>query len=606
MVVPYSFINIGVWNIHGLFLKVNNIKLSKLDDEEVQKRIRSFDIFCFQETQCGSNEATATKVPGYRMFPFQRKMSANNRHFGGSLLLIKNQLREGVKILESHNADKIWVKLLKSFFNLKKDLYFCFSYTPPLNSPYTKNLDFDVLQTLEEEIANFSREGNVLVGGDFNAKTGTGNDFVLDHTDEHSPIMDIDTYIMDEPQTRENRDTHSIDAQGETLLSLCKNSRMRILNGRTKGDRYGRFTRYPLALRESPSTLDYIITDTEVFKDIMSFIVLSNLGLSDHECVSVSIKTKGFSCPVEISIPVKKRTPLKCTNSYEFLRKLSAPLGKEKLNKFLENYTNATDFEEMTSDLVNLLNFASTMHTINKRANKKRKNLDKKTPWYSSECRKLKWCLNRAVKKYRKDPFNPKNQEELFSAKKCFKKTCKKNESKFRKKLTDELMSIENKNPTEFWKVIKKMRNWGSCKDDSSDSIDPKEWMLHFQKLLNGSVHTPQHQLDELSRLENTPFFSDLDAKITHSEIEKALKKLNKKASSGPDSVSGKMLCAGKEVLMPLLDLFFNKLFTHANQPKILSLNYLVTVFKKGELWDLDNYRGIAIGSALGKTFALI
>ena len=57
---------------------------------------------------------------------------------------------------------------------------------------------------------------------------------------------------------------------------------------------------------------------------------------------------------------------------------------------------------------------------------------------------------------------------------------------------------------------------------------------------------------------------------------------------------------------MPLFCIFFNKLFSHANQPKLLTLNYLVTIFKKGEVWDLDNYREIAIGSILGKIFALI
>ena len=172
--------------------------------------------------------------------------------------------------------------------------------------------------------------------------------------------------------------------------------------------------------------------------------------------------------------------------------------------------------------------------------------------------------------------------------------------------MVNELMSVESQNPTEFWKLIKKMQNWGRSKDDSSDNIDPIEWRNHFQKLLNETVITPQYQLDELSRLEGVPFFSELDVSITQNEIEKALKKLNKKAAPGPDNISGNLLYVGKDVLMPLLRLFFNKLFSQVNQPKLLTLNYLVTILKKGEAWDLDNYRGIAIGSILGKLFALI
>ena len=114
MLNPYSFINIGVWNIHGLFLKINDIKLNKLDDPKVRKRIKTFNIFCLQETYLRNLGIGCTHFKG--------KLAKIIGTFGGSLLLIKNELREGVKIIESRNADKIWVKFLKSFFNFGNDL----------------------------------------------------------------------------------------------------------------------------------------------------------------------------------------------------------------------------------------------------------------------------------------------------------------------------------------------------------------------------------------------------------------------------------------------------------------------------------------------------
>ena len=66
------------------------------------------------------------------------------------------------------------------------------------------------------------------------------------------------------------------------------------MNGRARRDRIGSFTRYPVSFRESPSTLDYIATDKTIFKEIESFRVLHHLGISDHECLSASIKTNGF------------------------------------------------------------------------------------------------------------------------------------------------------------------------------------------------------------------------------------------------------------------------------------------------------------------------
>ena len=109
-----------------------------------------------------------------------------------------------------------------------------------------------------------------------------------------------------------------------------------------------------------------------------------------------------------------------------------------------------------------------------------------------------------------------------------------------------------------------------------------------------------------METLENKPFFSQLDYRIENGEIEKALKRLNRKASPGVDKISGGLLFEGLGNLLPIFNLFFNKLFSHALQPKKLYINYLITIFKKGEIDDPDNYRGIAIGSAVGKIFSLI
>ena len=68
---------------------------------------------------------------------------------------------------------------------------------------------------------------------------------------------------------------------------------------------------------------------------------------------------------------------------------------------------------------------------------------------------------------------------------KQFKQFCKESERKFRSKLTKKLLSIETNKPSEFWNLVKQMRNWGSDKTETSDSIHPNDWLNHFQKLLN-------------------------------------------------------------------------------------------------------------------------
>ena len=89
-------------------------------------------------------------------------------------------------------------------------------------------------------------------------------------------------------------------------------------------------------------------------------------------------------------------------------------------------------------------------------------------------------------------------------------------------------------------------------------------------------------------------------------EIQLAMKKLNQKASPGIDKVSAKMLYAGREQLMPVLNLFLNKTFSEVKHPRDWSLNFLKTILKKGIASDPDNFRGIAIGSCIAKLFSLV
>ena len=160
--------------------------------------------------------------------------------------------------------------------------------------------------------------------------------------DDHSPVNDIQTYSFDQPVGRKNSDKHPIDTHGQRLLDMCKNGQVRILNGRTRGDCTGKFTRFPASLRETPSVLDYMIADTETVNNIKYFSVLPRLGLSDHECLSISLKTGTFTVE-NTEVNIEKHRPIKYATADEFIKKLNSPVSREKLEQFFKNYTNYLD-----------------------------------------------------------------------------------------------------------------------------------------------------------------------------------------------------------------------------------------------------------------------
>ena len=83
----------------------------------------------------------------------------------------------------------------------------------------------------------------MLLLGDFNARTGTGRDYIRNEDNTHMP--DVYDYQVDNTAcyTRGNMDLVTNNF-GERLLSLCKSVPLRICNGRKLGDILGNYTCY--------------------------------------------------------------------------------------------------------------------------------------------------------------------------------------------------------------------------------------------------------------------------------------------------------------------------------------------------------------------------
>ena len=137
MAIPYNYLNAGVWNVQGLFTVINKVKLCKLVEPVVLKRIKTFDILALQEIQCGPSDTQGLSVHGFCLLPFHRTMSSNNRFFGGMHLLIRKNIRKGIRIIDNVNSDKIWIKLDKTFSTLRKT-YILVSFMHPLARHHTQ------------------------------------------------------------------------------------------------------------------------------------------------------------------------------------------------------------------------------------------------------------------------------------------------------------------------------------------------------------------------------------------------------------------------------------------------------------------------------------
>ena len=112
---------------------------------------------------------------------------------------------------------------------------------------------------------------------------------------------------------------------------------------------------------------------------------------------------------------------------------------------------------------------------------------------------------------------------------------------------------------------------------------------------------------------------SSLNADITAEEVQSVLRRLKNGRMAGPDGVHSELFrfaydevptadgyCMHDYLLAPDLCTLLQHAFATGQLPPAWCSAILCAVFKHGDPGTLDNYRGIAVGSALGKIFSMV
>ena len=490
MIFLPNLLTVGCWNIEGIYEKINGIKICKLEDETFQDMLKTFDILCLQETHTSQLE-NFKQVENFIAIPHCRKISKNNRYFGGMLLFIRKSLRKGVKVKQDFDVDTIEITLQKNFFGLDRNINMLFTYASPINSPYTKSRTINILEKIEANIVD--GRNTYLVMGDLNGRTKKGEDFVKDSSDKYSPI-NVPFYTKDTELYRNNLDAHPIDEQGKIILDLCKSCSLRILNGRTTGDVNGRLTRYPNKPNENPSLIDYAICGESLMSKIFSFSVLPLTELSDHCCIAtnikINIKQQNNDCLDDDSncgklITNKIQITYDNNRKHIFKENLHKNKNLESLAKILnEPELNKKELDTIISKLNEIILDAAkksfpSKRLPNKNTNKKNKPKKHKTKkWFNKECMKYRKLLRKHSRSVSSYPFD-RNKLHLFTkARMEYKRVCRQAEKQHRKYLTDKLLSVGMGDPISFWNIINKMNNWGKEQTDETEHIKPATWAM--------------------------------------------------------------------------------------------------------------------------------
>ena len=576
-----------IWNMDSLF--------DKISLQGICDFIGSFHVACLAETFTLPNFDFNIKFDNFiQIHCPAEKFTSTGRPSGGLVVLIKKELEEYIKIIQTNISHILCFKLKKELLNSSKDLLFISSYVHPTNSIFYSNKEYDnTLDMLDNFLAETliqDENVDILIGGDLNSRLG---DWCYTQTEEdnHQDADDEQIFF----RTAQDGITNP---NGRKLIETCNTFNLTPLSG-LKQQNFD--DKYTFISSRGNSTIDHFLCSPDFLKFITQHRVLNRIE-SQHLPVSITIST-GLNTNNETATKTGTMRKFKwqqdkaheCTNIFD-----KPESGKIFQEANLEADTNNID------QSINL--FTKLMQKISKPMESViqfgRKVLDK--PWFDKECVQKKRETTAQLTKLtrvnnRKQPKRYQKEKRVYINKKLeYQKLIKDKRKVYNKKAKEKLIN-DCKDSRSFWSTIRKL----NARKIKWPNITIQQWQDHYTKLFNSDSNKTSDQ-PKVETHEQDVLVDELDQDIGSQELDKAFKKLKKDKATGVDEISAEILIHSKNNIKPYLIKIFNKIFQMGYFPIYWGIATIVPLFKKGDRDLCDNYRGISLLSITSKLFTSI
>jgi hypothetical protein len=576
-------LNISFWNIHGFKSRITG---NKLIDPDFLSEVQKSDIIGLGETHVHDEIVDSLNIPGFVLVKYKnrKKQLKANKTSGGIAIFVKENLQMKVQPVCTENQDIVWLKINKENAKLANDIYIGTLYLSPHKGKITES---EKIKNLAEDIIYFKgKGGDIILQGDFNARTSNNTDFV------ESDKFDTETEIQQPHIIPRNSKDKFIDGRGRELLDLCKSLDLNILNGRNSGDIFGDFTSFQW---NGNSLIDYVITSQILLQCVLTFKVGNFIPwISDHCALHYTIQTQFIP-----NSPANKGDLYPHTRGFYWdetsSEKFTACLKSAEISDKLKNILDINNADTMATEINNILNLAATKSKI-KLTRQKPENFKTNAAWYDKECSDIKTKINLTAKLIKKSPHETKVRESLYILKKQYKDVIKKKKKAYKENIIKQL-NCTKKNTKIFWKLLDKLKP--KREDDTLKSgISGNRWLNHFKSIFTSDK--------TFSYPTNPHIHGPLDYTITNEELNDASYVLKPGKSPGIDNISNEMiLCLLQSHPDVILNLF-NAVLLHNAPINTWNTSLINPIHKKGSKMDPSNYRGISLLCCLSKFFTAI
>lgn len=340
-------LNFATLNVNGLARKLR----TSYPVEAMEK----YDFIAMVETWC--TVQSNLKMSGYTHFMKEGiKTTKKGRRSGGVVLYFKNKFRHGVHQVPSNNRYCMWVQLDSAVFGFERDVYMGIVYIKPGNA----RMRDQYFTELENDTIKYKGKGDVILTGDFNARTSTESDYIHNDDSSSSYISLPDSYTQDLPLHRNNSD-NVCNGYGTSLLNMCCNHGIRILNGRMVGDLFGSHTFYST---QGVSCVDYTVVDVSLLPRVRYFSIADpDHLLSDHclqrfglKCIFSELTTTGSNTLK----PLYDKFEWSEDSNHTYMLALLEPNTEQKLIDFISQPLESHNPSTVTNAVANLSDILTT------------------------------------------------------------------------------------------------------------------------------------------------------------------------------------------------------------------------------------------------------
>ena len=511
-------------------------------------------------------------------------------------------------------------------------------YIPPTTSrkwvdEHSKEHAFTAIR---DQILRFQQQGLVAVFGDFNARVGCRPDVVPGAqaiADAMGVACDMALDSTHIPVHRATSDTHRPCAFGKLLVQhLCIETGCVLLNGRAPGDEHGACTSHSGRDGTLASCIDYGIIDMRSYSAVRAFRVLPRHASSDHSPLHCELTLPEPSPSVATLSPgmsdgTYAATPRWVPHKREaYVAALLDPRVQAQLKAIEEELAAGTLPAPEAACQLSTLVLAAATRAFGARAGNRLPSGRVPKAWFrhcTAEWRRLQAAVRAG------------DTHAAAACRREFNTVRRRWKRHYSRAAMARMRDDLRHNPRKFWTAWRGPRR-------AALAFDLATVQRHWRQLYCGEQRGDLRELAadatqlvaELmrQRAEATPGDGEamppaqpmggMEADISMAEVLAALQRMAGGRAAGPDGVQAEFLKGayyettlfgprGREVcrthvLLPALRAIMHAVFASGAYPAEWSAATLTAVFKKGDAQSLDNYRGIAVGSAFGKLFSMV